>query len=93
MIRSFRDRRTAALFVGRYGKGIDRSLAQRGQAKLFQLDAAPSLETFRSIPGASLERLSGNRSGQWSIRVNRQWRICFRWLDGDAHDVELVDYH
>lgn len=57
------------------------------------LDAATSLEDLRVPPANRLEKLKGHRAGQWSIRVNDQWRLCFRWRDGDAHDVELVDYH
>ncbi|MGH7397674.1 MAG: type II toxin-antitoxin system RelE/ParE family toxin [Candidatus Rokuibacteriota bacterium] len=57
------------------------------------LDAAESLQDLGVPPGNRLERLSGDRPGQHSIRVNDQWRICFRWRDGDAHDVEIVDYH
>ena len=57
------------------------------------LDAATSLEDLRVPPANRLEKLKGGRAGQWSIRVNDQWRLCFRWRDGDAHDVELVDYH
>jgi len=65
-------------------------LAQR---KLAILDAAESLQDLRVPPGNRLERLSADRAGQHSIRVNDQWRICFRWRDGDALDVEIVDYH
>jgi proteic killer suppression protein len=61
--------------------------------KLRMLDAATSVEDLRVLPGNRLERLHGDRAGQYSIRVNRQWRICFRWDSGDAHDVEIVDYH
>lgn len=61
--------------------------------KLRMLDAATSLEDLRVPPANRLEKLKGGRAGQWSIRVNDQWRLCFRWRDGDAHDVELVDYH
>ena len=61
--------------------------------KLRMLDAATSVEDPRVPPGNRLERLHGDRAGQYSIRVNRQWRICFRWDAGDAHDVEIVDYH
>lgn len=57
------------------------------------LDAATGLDDLRALPGNRLEKLAGRRAGQWSIRVNDQWRLCFRWVDGKAHDVELVDYH
>jgi proteic killer suppression protein len=57
------------------------------------LDAAVTLDDLKIPPGNRLEKLSGDRAGHWSIRVNDQWRICFRWRDGDAHDVALVDYH
>lgn len=63
------------------------------QRKLAILHAAESLEDLRAPPGNRLERLSGDRGGQYSIRVNDQWRICFRWSDGDAYEVEIVDYH
>jgi toxin HigB-1 len=91
VIRSFRDRDTEKLFadlsVRRFG-AIER-VARR---KLQLLDAALRLEDLRVPPGNRLEALRGNRAGQHSIRINDQWRICFRW-DGDAHDVEIVDYH
>ena len=63
------------------------------ERKLAQLPAAASLEFLRAPPGNRLEKLSGNREGLWSIRVNDQWRLCFRWADGEVFDVELVDYH
>jgi toxin HigB-1 len=93
VIRSFRDRDTERLFARhptrRLGVGVQR-VALR---KLRMLDAAQSLEDLRVPPGNRLERLRGDRSGQHSIRINDQWRICFRWRSGDAHDVEIVDYH
>ena len=61
--------------------------------KLLILDAAEQLSDLRVPPGNRLEKLAGNRVGQFSIRVNEQWRICFRWRDTDAYDVEIVDYH
>ena len=61
--------------------------------KLRQLDAAVALDDLRVPPGNRLEKLSRDRAGQHSIRVNDQWRVCFRWVGGDAHDVEIVDYH
>jgi proteic killer suppression protein len=63
------------------------------QRKLKQLNGAATLEFLRVPPGNRLEKLSGDRNGQWSIRINDQWRICFCWTDGNAHDVEITDYH
>jgi proteic killer suppression protein len=57
------------------------------------LNAAMTLEDLRALPGNRLEKLTGDRAGEWSIRVDAQWRLCFRWENGGAHDVELVDYH
>ncbi|HVC38077.1 MAG TPA: type II toxin-antitoxin system RelE/ParE family toxin [Gammaproteobacteria bacterium] len=70
--------------------GAFRKVAER---KLQMLDAAKALIDLRSPPGNRLEKLSHDRAGQYSIRVNDQWRVCFRWQDGDTHDVEIVDYH
>ena len=64
-----------------------------GMRKLKQLDLAQSVEDMRNPPGNKLEQLSGNRAGHYSIRINRQWRICFQWRDGLAYEVEIVDYH
>jgi proteic killer suppression protein len=61
--------------------------------KLVALDAAEALQDLRIPSGNRLEKLKGRRSGQYSIRINDQWRVCFGWKDGDAHDVEIVDYH
>jgi proteic killer suppression protein len=93
VIRSFRDRDTEGLFArhptARFGADVQR-VALR---KLRMLDAAESLDDLRVPPGNRLERLRGDRQGQHSVRINDQWRICFRWRGGDAHDVEIVDYH
>ncbi len=92
MIRTFKDRDTETLFndeLPRRFVNIER-IARR---KLLVLDAAGTLAELRSPPGNRLEALKGDRRGQHSIRINDQWRICFRWLDGDAWDVEIVDYH
>ena len=93
MIRSFRDADTGRLFhrepVKRWGPDVQRA----GLRKLRILDAATDLGDLRVPPGNRLEKLAGDRAGQWSIRVNDQWRICFVWREGDACDVELVDYH
>jgi len=93
MITSFRDRRTAAIFAGEFVKGVPVELAKRARAKLRLIDAAQSLQDLRVPPGNRLEALSGDRAGQHSIRINDQWRICFRWSAGEAGYVEIVDYH
>jgi proteic killer suppression protein len=68
-------------------------LHRRARAKLLQLDDTQRFEDLRIPPSNRLEALHGDRDGQFSIRINQQWRICFRWFDGDAYDVEIVDYH
>lgn len=92
MIGSFRCKDTQALFEGRCPRrfGAIQRVAER---KLAQLDAAQTLEFLRSPPGNRLESLRGDRLGQFSIRINDPWRLCFDWKDGGAHDVEIVDYH
>jgi proteic killer suppression protein len=92
MIASFRCRDTARLFDDRAGARF-RSIERVARRKLAMLNAAMQLEELRMPPGNRLEALRGDRRGQHSIRINDQWRICFRWIDGDAHDVEIVDYH
>jgi toxin HigB-1 len=72
---------------------LAQAVARAALRKLLILDAAETLADLRIPPGNRLEKLAGNRTGQYSIRVNDQWRICFEWRDGDAHDVEIVDYH
>jgi toxin HigB-1 len=69
------------------------SIERAAQKKLTILNAAPSLEALKVPPGNRLEALKGDRAGQFSIRINDQWRICFRWIDGHPHDVEICDYH
>lgn len=92
MIRSFGDKDTEALFAGRCPR---RWLAIRSQAerKLALLNAARTLDFLRSPPGNRLEALRGDRKGTYAIRINAQWRICFRWSEGEVEDVEIVDYH
>jgi len=92
MIVSFRCRETEALhqgFSSRKFQGIETS----ARTRLARLNAATSLEDLRAIRGNRLEALRGDRAGEYSIRINDQWRICFRWHGGHAHDVEIVDYH
>ena len=92
MIRSFHDGDTDRLFRGERVLAYH-GFAERAYDKLVELDTARSLRQLNSRRGNRLESLSGDRAGQHSIRINRQWRICFRWYDGDAYDVEIVDYH
>jgi toxin HigB-1 len=93
MIRNFRDRKTKRLFDGDGCAAEWRSFENVALRKLDMLDQAVKLEDMRAPPGNRLEALKGNRSGQWSIRINQQWRICFRWSDEGPLDVEIVDYH
>lgn len=93
MIQSFAGKATAAVFAGLEVRRLPRTIQDAARRKLKLIDAASSLGILRVPPGNRLEALHGDRKGQWSIRVNEQWRICFRWSDGDAHDVEIVDYH
>lgn len=92
MIRSFRCRDTQRLFEG-IRVGRFQAFERMAQRKLAMLNAATSPEFLRVPPGNRLEALQGNRLGQFSIRINDQWRICFRFVDGHALDVEIVDYH
>ena len=92
MIRSFRDAESEALFQGAHARRFQ-SIARVAQRKLAQLNAAAKLEDLRAFPGNRLEALAGDRKGQHSVRINDQYRICFVWKDGDAHQVEVVDYH
>lgn len=93
MIRTFADKRTAALFTGMEVRKVPREIQQRAAEKLAILHAAATVDDLRIPPGNRLEKLAGDRLGQWSIRVNSQWRICFSFENGDAFDVEIVDYH
>jgi proteic killer suppression protein len=93
MIKSFRDRDAERLFERRSTRRLGAEVQKVALRKLRMLDAAAGLDDLRVPRGNRLERLSGDRSGQHSIRINDRWRICFRWRDGDAHDVEIVDYH
>lgn len=93
MIKSFADKRTAAIFAGYAVRDLPQQVQRRARAKLLAIDAASRPDDLRAPPGNRLEALRGDRQGQWSIRVNDQWRICFAWRDFDAFDVEIVDYH
>ncbi len=93
MIRSFRDRDTQRLFRREPVRKWAEALQRIGLRKLLMLDAATRLADLRVPPANRLEKLAGRRAGQYSIRINDQWRVCFRWAEGDAYDVEIVDYH
>lgn len=93
MIKSFRDRDTERLFHREAIRRLPSRLLQPALRKLLILDAAERLEDLRLPPGNRLEKLKGDRAGQYSIRINDQWRICFQWRDGDAYEVEIADYH
>lgn len=93
MIRSFRDRETERFWRGFAARRFPPEIRRAAQRKLELIDAAGRLDDLRSPPGNRLEALSGDRKAQHSIRINQQWRICFRWTDGGADDVEISDYH
>jgi proteic killer suppression protein len=93
MIRSFRNAAALAAWERRFLKGIPNDVLRIGNRKLLQLHGAQTLADLKTPPGNRLEALSGDRLGQHSIRVNDQWRVCFVWRDGNAYDVEIVDYH
>lgn len=92
MIRSFADKDTEALWQRQSVRRF-RAFERVALRKLVQIDASRSLDDLRFPPGNRLEALKGSRQGQMSLRINDQWRICFRWRDGGAEDVEIVDYH
>lgn len=93
MIKSFRNEAARAAWERRFIKGMPQEVLRIGNRKLTQLHNARSLGDLRAPPGNRLEALGGDRKGQHSIRINDQWRLCFVWQDGDALDVEMVDYH
>jgi len=93
VIESFRDKETERVWRREYSKRFPRDIQERALMKLQQLNAAGDLKDL-SIPASNrLEVLKGDRKGEYSIRVNKQWRICFRWQNGHASDVEIADYH
>jgi proteic killer suppression protein len=92
MIKSFRDKRTEALYNGKRVKEFQ-AITVQAERRLQVLDDATNLQDLKGLPSNRFEALRGDRKGQYSIRVNDQWRICFEWKDGDAYYVEIVDYH
>lgn len=93
MIRSFADAETERLFATGKSRRLPPPILRRAILRLTQLDAAVAVEDLRLPPSNRLETLAGDRAGQWSIRINEQWRVCFRFDGGDAYGVEVVDYH
>jgi toxin HigB-1 len=93
VIKTFADRRTRDLFVKGTVRGWPPDVVRRAVRKLEYVDLATSLDDLRTPPGNRLHALKGNRQGQYAIAVNEQWRVCFRYVDGDAYDVEVCDYH
>ena len=93
MIKSFADKRTQELYSEGKSKKFPADVAQRAVRKLEYVNLAEQLEDLKVPPGNRLHQLSGNRQGQYSISINDQWRICFRFEDGDAYEVEVCDYH
>jgi proteic killer suppression protein len=93
VIKSFGDRDTERLFAREPVRRFPADLRRVMLRKLVAVDAAEALDELRVPPGNRLEKLRGDRQGQYSIRINDQWRVCFRWEGADAHDVEVVDYH
>ena len=93
MIKSFADKDTDRLFRHQAPRRLPPEIWRRAARKLLILNAVVELEELRVPPGNRLEKLSGDREGQHSIRINDQWRICFTWRNGDAYDLEITDYH
>ncbi|MET3615086.1 proteic killer suppression protein [Rhizobium aquaticum] len=93
MIVSFKDKQAAAVADGTVRKGFPMEMVRRAQQLLAVMEAATSIGDLRSPPGNRLEKLSGDREGQHSVRINKQWRICFVWTEQGPRDVEIVDYH
>ena len=93
MIKTFAAKETEKLFQRIMSRSLPADIQRKARMKLETLDAAEKLDDLKVPPGNRLEKLSGDCEGQYSIRINQQWRICFRWKNGDCYDVEIVDYH
>ncbi|MBE2196970.1 MAG: type II toxin-antitoxin system RelE/ParE family toxin [Anaerolinea sp.] len=93
MITSFHDTATETIWNGQFSRHLPNQIQAVARRKLRMINAAQRIEDLRSPPGNRLEALSGNRAGQWSIRINEQWRVCFVWNNGNAERVEICDYH
>lgn len=93
MIQTFADKSTAALFTGLHVRRLPESIQVRARTKLLAIHAATTLDDLRIPTSNHLELLRGDRAPQYSVRINNQWRICVMWREGNAYDVEIVDYH
>ena len=93
MIRSFKSDETGKIFNREYSRRLPQDIQQIALRKLRMLNRAINLQDLRVPPANRLEKLKGKRVGQYSIRINDQWRVCFEWREGDAHNVEIADYH
>ena len=96
MIKSFGNKAAEDIFhasSSRYARKLPTTLHDKAKRLLDQLNAAPTISFLKIPPGNRLEKLSGDYKGYWSIRINDQWRIIFQWIDDDAHDIAIVDYH
>jgi len=93
MIKTFASKETEKLFQREVSRVLPTDIQRKARLKLEILDGVEKLDDLKVPPGNRLEKLSGNRAGQYSVRINQQWRICFRWKNGDCYDVEIVDYH
>ena len=93
MIKSFRNKETEKIWMQETSKKLPMEIQKIGLRKLVMINASIDLNDLKIPPSNHLEKLKGNREGQYSIRVNDQWRICFKWKDGNSFEVEIVDYH
>jgi proteic killer suppression protein len=93
VIKTFKDTQTRQFYQRQRSRKLPSDIQQVALRKLRMLNNALSINDLRVPPANRLEKLSGDREGQWSIRINDQWRICFEWQEGDAYNVEIVDYH
>ena len=93
MIKSFASPETEKIFNGEVSRKLPPAIQKTARRKLLYLEEADNLRDLRAPPGNRLEALKGRRAGQYSIRINDQWRLCFKWVKNNAYDVEIVDYH
>ncbi len=93
MIKSWANDQTEQIWKGCFARGLPHDIQRTAKRKLIHVHAANVLEDLRIPPGNRLEKLTGDRTGQWSIRINEQWRVCFKWENGNAFEVEIIDYH